>query len=204
MSLAIALLAFLPSSARASASLTRYAVDPGASRMVAHVGKTGLFWFAGHEHQVVVPLRQGALNVDRTRLERSSVELTFQTAALWVDPRGEPSGDPPKVRATMLGPRCLDAARYPVIVFRSGSIVRVAVSGATADVTIRGVLTLHGVSRTLDVPAHVAFTGDAFTANGAFSLRQSDFGIEPISVAAVVKVKDQVQVSWTLAGHRAP
>jgi len=31
----------------------RYALDPAGSRLEIQVGKTGLFGFAGHEHQVL-------------------------------------------------------------------------------------------------------------------------------------------------------
>jgi polyisoprenoid-binding protein YceI len=193
-----------PGNAQLPEGVQRYVIDPAASRMLVHVGKAGLFSFAGHEHQVVAPVSRGTASIERAAPERSTVGLTWQTAELRIDPRGEPAGDPPKVRAEMLGPRCLDAARYPTITFRSTAVAGNGGTRSALDLTVRGVLTLHGVSRPLALPVHVAFTNQTFTATGTASLRQSDFAIQPISVAGVVKVQDQVRISWVLVGRRTP
>src|SRR6478752_2011607 len=79
----------------ASAESRRFAIDPAVSHFVVHVGKTGILGFAGHEHEVVAPIHDGAVTLDREHLESSSVELTFAAAALRVTGRGEPADDVP-------------------------------------------------------------------------------------------------------------
>jgi uncharacterized protein YbjQ (UPF0145 family) len=42
---------------------------------------------------------------------------------------------------------------------------------------------------------------DRLTARGAFEIKQTDFGISPISVAGVVKVKNELAISFALAAQ---
>lgn len=185
----------------AAAAPRQYVVDPAASQVVIHVGKAGLFRFAGHTHEVVAPIHQGSAVVDLDHLESSSVEMAFQAAALRVTGRGEPAGDVPKVQQAMVGPECLDARRFPSIRFASRAVTVKARSGDAFDVVMRGDLTLHGVSREVLVPVHVVVGKDGIRATGTTKVRQTAFGIKPISVAGVVNVKDEVEIVWTVVAR---
>jgi polyisoprenoid-binding protein YceI len=66
----------------------------------------------------------------------------------------------------------LEVERFPEIVFKSTSI-RTAPGKALVD----GVLGLHGVDRTLMVPATIRYDSGALTAEGGADLTYSDFGI---------------------------
>jgi polyisoprenoid-binding protein YceI len=56
-------------------------------------------------------------------------------------------------------------------------------------------LTLHGVSKPVSV--EVRHEGEAYT--GSTRLKQTDFGIQPVSVAGgAVKVKDEVEISFKI------
>jgi polyisoprenoid-binding protein YceI len=195
--LALALVLAAPGLRAAARS---YLLDPAQSRVEIHVGKTGLFGFAGHEHEVVAGTFRGSATFDPERVAASTVDLTFDAAALRVTGQGEPAGDVPKVQAAMLGPECLDAARFPTIHFVSTSVADAGAAGTGRDFTVRGDLTLHGVTRPLVVRVHVAEMGDRLTATGQTILRQTEFGITPISKAGVVKVKDELTIIWRLAG----
>jgi polyisoprenoid-binding protein YceI len=194
----------LSATTAAAAAPHRYAVDPAASQVVIHVGKAGLFRFAGHGHEVVAPIHQGSAVVDPDHLESASVELAFQAAALRVTGRGEPAGDVPKVQQAMVGPECLDAGRFPSIRFASRAVTVKARSGDAFDVVVRGELTLHGVSREVLVPVHVVVGKDGIRATGTTKVRQTAFGIKPISVAGVVNVKDELEIAWTVVARAVP
>jgi polyisoprenoid-binding protein YceI len=198
----IAALVLLSSLAAATAwaEPQRYGIDPGSSSVVIHVGKAGLFGFAGHEHEVVAPVREGTVVIDRDHLEASSVELTFDAAALRVTGKGEPAGDVPKVQQTMVGPECLDAGHFPTIRFVSRTVTGNPGAHGGLELVLRGDLTLHGVSRELHLPIHVVLGADTISATGSTKLRQTAFGIQPVSVAGVVKVKDELDVEWRLVG----
>jgi polyisoprenoid-binding protein YceI len=184
----------------AHAAPRHYALDPAQSRVEIHVGKTGLFGFAGHEHEVVATGFRGSVTFDPDRAAGSTVDLTFDVAALRVTGQGEPAGDVPRVQAAMVGPECLDAARFPTIHFVSTGVADAGAANVGRDFTVRGALTLHGVTRPLAVRVHVADLGDRLTATGQTTLRQTDFGITPISKAGVVKVKDELTIVWRFAG----
>jgi len=47
----------------------------------------------------------------------------------------------------------------------------------------------------------VHINGDEVTGTGRFSLKQSDYGITPVSVAGVVSVKDALDITFTVVGH---
>jgi len=189
--------------ATARAEPRRYAIELASSRVVIHVGKTGLFRFAGHEHEVVAPIRQGGVVLDRDHLESSSVELAFDAAALRVTGKGEPAGDVPKVQQTMVGPECLDANRFRGIRFTSRAVTVSPGAQGSFDLVVRGDLTVHGFSRELVVPVHLVVGTDTVRATGTVKLRQTAFAIHPVSVAGVVKVKDEMDVEWRIEARAA-
>jgi polyisoprenoid-binding protein YceI len=188
----------------ASAEPRRFMVEPASSRFVVHVGKTGLFGFAGHEHEVVAPVHEGTITIDRDHPESSSVELQFEAAALRVTGQGEPAGDVPKVQEAMVGAQCLDAHRFQTIRFISNAVKVTAKASGSLDVLVRGALTIHGVSREVSVPVHLVLAKDSLSASGTTKLQQTAFGIHPISVGGVVKVKDELDLDWHVRARAAP
>jgi len=195
---------FLPvlMAAPADAAPSVYTLDPTRSRMTIEVGKAGVFGFAGHEHQVVAGTFRGTATFDPQRLAQSSVDLTFDAGALRVTGKGEPPEDVPQVQATMVSPTCLDAGRFPAIRFVSSSVAAAGVAGpGGGDLIVRGALTLHGITRPLAIRVHLDVAGPTLEATGATTLKQSDFGITPISKAGVVKVKDELTLSWRISGR---
>ena len=194
----------LVASSPAQAAPRVYALDPAHSRMTIQVGKAGVFGFAGHEHQIVAGAFRGTATFDPERLAQSSVDLTFDAGALRVTGQGEPPEDVPQVQAAMVGATCLDAGRFPTIRFVSTSVTAVGPAGpGGADLELRGTLTLHGATRPLALRVHLDVTGQTLEATGGTTLKQTDFGITPISKAGVVKVKDELTLSWRIRG-RAP
>jgi polyisoprenoid-binding protein YceI len=181
-----------------------YTLDPAHSRLTIEVGKAGLFGFAGHEHQVLAGTFRGTATFDPARLAQSSVDVTFDAGALRVSGKGEPPEDVPQVQATMAGPTCLDSGRFPTIRFVSKSAMAMGAVGPNGgELALPGQLTLHGVTRPLTLRVHLDVTGPTLEATGATTLKQSDFGITPISKSGVVKVKDELTLSWRISG-RAP
>src|SRR3954469_3661526 len=194
----------LMAAAPAQAAPSVYTLDPAHSRLTIEVGKAGLFGFAGHEHQVVAGTFRGTATFDPERLAQSSVDLTFDAGALRVTGKGEPPEDVPQVQATMVSPTCLDAGRFPTIRFVSRSVAAASAVGPNGgEFVLRGELTLHGVTRPLTIHVHLAAAGPTLEATGTTTLKQTDFGITPISKAGVVKVKDELTLSWRISG-RAP
>lgn len=196
------ILAFAAASSHAGPA--SYVVDPAASLVTIHVGKGGLFKFAGHEHDVLAPSLSGTVLVEPEHLGASSVTLSFEAAALQVSEKGEPPDDVPKVQEKMVGPDLLDVVRFPSIGFESRQVSGKQAAPGVYDLEITGDLSLHGVTRPLALKLRVELQGHTLTATGQAILRQTDFGLRPISVAGVVKVKNEVEVDYTIVARRQP
>jgi polyisoprenoid-binding protein YceI len=184
-------------------STATYRIDGRRSRFTIDVGKTGAFSFvAGHAHEVETQEISGAIEFTPEDLERSAVHLEVPTASLRVTGKGEPPDDVPQVQETMLSERVLDVKRYPEILFESTTITSVAAGGSSYSVV--GRITLHGVTKSISLPVALRQASDTLTASGATSIKQTDFGITPVSVAGVVKVKDDLGLSFTIVAARSP
>ncbi len=188
----------------ARAATRAYVVDAAQSQVRVHVGKAGAFSFAGHKHEVAAPALEGRVEADAENLAASAVALTFQAGALTVLAEGEPEGDAPKVQEAMRGPKVLDAARFPAVSFKSRSVAGRASGPGRYDLQLAGDLTIHGVTRALTLPVHVEVAGDTLTATGEAVLRHDEYGLQPVSVAGVVKVKNEIGVSYRIVAHAAP
>ena len=175
-----------------------YQIDPDQSRALIAVGKAGVLSFVGHAHEVVAPVARGLVTVDAADLAHSTLHLEIDASMLRVTGKGEPAADVPAVQRAMLSDKVLDVGRYPTIVF-SGTAASVEKrSGNAADLLIAGRLTLHGVAGSLKVPVHVEFLAETLTARGRFQVKQTDYGITPVSVGGAVKVKDALDVEFTI------
>jgi polyisoprenoid-binding protein YceI len=194
-------LALVPPSARAEPLTFR--LDPAGSAVTVHVGKAGLFRFAGHEHEVTAPIASGEVVADPADPGSSEVHLAFDAASLRVTGSDEPAEDVPKVQEAMVGPQVLEAARFPRIEFASRVISAKEASPGRWDLRIEGELRIHDMARKLVLPVRVELRGDDLVAEGHITLKQSDYGIRPISVGGVVKVKDELAVDYRFVGHRS-
>lgn len=174
----------------------------GTSRVVIQVGKAGAFGFAGHSHDVEAPVT-GSVTVDTSDFARSVVLLEFDSASLRVTGKGEPAQDVPEVQRVMLSERVLDVSRYPKIVFRSRRVTMSGRAGDSLNLSVEGDLTLHGATKPCVVPVRVKLSEGALTAEGTTTLKQSDFGIQPVTAAGgTVRVKDALDVTFTVHAAR--
>jgi polyisoprenoid-binding protein YceI len=157
---------------------------------------------AGHTHEIVAPAESGSVRFDGERFEQAEIEVTFNASALKVAGAGEPAKDVPEVQRTMLGPKVLDVEKYPAIVFRSRQIA-VRGRGDVTALQVRGDLSLHGVTKAIEAPVSVKIAADTITASGMFTIKQTDFGIEPVTAGlGAVKVGNELVVAFTLTAHR--
>lgn len=156
------------------------------STITIHVGKSGVFSGFGHNHVVVAPIAHGS--VDAKRL---AVEIVVQTAHMKVtDPDG-PEKDRAEVQATMLGPKVLDAERFPEIHFKSSRVEKTG----PEHFRVTGKLSLHGVSKQLAFE----MTGGPQRYQGKTKFKQTEFGIEPVNAGGgAVKVKDELELEFDI------
>ncbi len=164
------------------------AIDPARSTVTIQVGKGGVFSAFGHGHEVRGPIAEGSVQASGAD---PKVELVVRAADLKVlDPDLKPS-DRAEVQTTMLGPKVLDAQRFPEVRFRSSRVEREG-----GGWKVEGELTLHGQSQPVTVRVHE--TSGGYTASAAF--KQTAFGITPVTVGGgTVKVKDEVRLEFAIS-----
>src|SRR4029453_10670360 len=71
----------------------RFAIDQATSTITLHAGKSGVFSFAGHDHEIAAPVSDGEIMLDRLDVGRSRLSIRFDAKALKVTGKGEPAGD---------------------------------------------------------------------------------------------------------------
>jgi polyisoprenoid-binding protein YceI len=166
-------------------------VDLAASTITVHVEKSGLFSAFAHNHVISAPLASGHLDV-----QARTIELKFRSQEMKVlDPDASDS-ERANIEGTMKSSQVLDAAHFPEISFVSTSVdVPAAESTAPTHYTVHGDLTLHGVTRAIDM--NVSFSARHYT--GKVTLKQTDFGITPVKIAGgAVRVKDPIEIVFEI------
>ena len=162
-------------------------IDVAHSTLTVLVAKSGLFSAFADNHVIKAPILNGTLQEDAP----GKVEVNVRAADLQVlDPGLSPSRRA-DVQARMLGPDVLDVAHFPDIAFASTTIE----PSGTMRWQVTGRLTIHGRMRVITFP--VVRQDAAY--HGEVTIRQRDFGIEPISVAGgSVKVKDELRIRFDI------
>jgi len=187
-----------------------YGLDAGASHVYVVTHRTGLLSFLGHEHAILVSDWTGGVcwSPDTPIGGRGWIRADARTLTIDSDSgralAGLGSGPSPgqvrSIQRKMLDADHLDVVGYPEISLDSLAVVRSEGDRLEA----RGVLQLHGVSRPVEVSLRAApAEAAAFRLTGVLTISQRAFGIEPESIAGVVKASDKVDIHFDLLATRA-
>ena len=96
----------------------------------------------------------------------------------------------------------LQPDHYPDVSFRSTSVSGKPAGSNKYDLKIIGDLTLHGVTRLINIPTHVTITGNDLRAQGEFSVNRDDFKIKATSaVHGLVRVRNKIKFTFNIVGH---
>lgn len=184
-----------------------FEVDRQASEIRIVVLPAGTLARFGHPHVIGGAVVDGTV-VLAEPFSESGFSLRIDTQALEVDRpdwRANEGFDPELSASAIEGTRdnmrsgsLLNVAEYPEILIES-----ISLSGPTwqPDVEVR--IQLRGQSRELTVPIALIIEVDQLTATGRFSLRQSDFGIEPFSAAGgSLSVADEILIRFRIVARQ--
>jgi polyisoprenoid-binding protein YceI len=181
-----------------------FRVDPAESLVVIEVRRAGSLARLGHDHVVAshevvgyVAPQEGRADL-YVALERLAVdEAALRTEAGFNTQPTE--SDIEGTRANLLE-KVLEAEKFPFALIR--------VSGDYANqrsATLAVTLTLHGSTRTLQVPAQIETGADQISVTGRFSFDQTDFGITPYSLlGGAIAVKNGVDLRFRIRARRLP
>lgn len=184
-------------------SLSRFRVDPAKSRLIVETETSGLSLMFAHDHKIEAGEFSGVATFSRRNSTLASLELTVRAPSLHLIE--EKSVTDRAAIENALREDVLETARYPEISFKSHRVTSERRGDGTYDVRLTGDLRLHGVRRTMTVPARVALDPNGLHAIGVLELRQSDFNITPFSfVKGAVVIKDDVTISFDIVANRLP
>jgi polyisoprenoid-binding protein YceI len=107
----------------------------------------------------------------------------------------------------------MDVAKFPEITFEAKQLKNVKTSGDNTTADVVGTLTIKGVSKEITAPVRIAYLkdklgqrvpnlkGDLLVLRSTFTIKRTDFGINP--GAPQDKVSDEIELSLSIAGAAA-
>ncbi|MGH9880878.1 MAG: YceI family protein, partial [Pyrinomonadaceae bacterium] len=178
----------------------RFRLDPSQSKFIAHGLRGGLLWFKGQEHLLAARKFSGEAQITPETIIPASLQLTVEAGSL--EETGAAFTEQQKqIINKELREIVFEPEKYPEIVFRSSEVKGKSIANNQYDVKIKGNLTLHGVTRPIEIPAKVSLTGDDLRALGEFSIDRSDFKVKATSaVHGLVRVRNKVNSRSILSG----
>jgi len=184
-----------------SGAATVYVIDPGVSRFTARAFATGLLASLGHNPSFAIRQFAGEAKFSGDTPEQAAVRIVVQSPSLELSDQVSEK-DRREIERSMRND-VLETGRFPEIVFEASnpSLSQGGVGLYWANIT--GKLTLHGVTQPQQITAQVSVTGNQLHASGEFAVRQSSFGIKPVSVAGgTMKIKDDVKITFDFVAHK--
>ena len=181
-----------------------YTLDPNRSKFMAHTGRSGLLWFKGHGHHLAARDFSGRVELTPgTILPTASLRLVVKAASLQ-ETGANFTDEQKKIINKELHDIVLHPDQYPEIVFQSTNVTaKPAQSGGGFAVQLTGDLTLHGMTRRIEIPATVTLSGDELRAIGEFSIERDDFKVKATSAAhGLVRVSNKVKFEFDIVGRR--
>ena len=176
-------------------AFARYRLDPKQSRFYVKAFAGGLFSVFAHDHNIAIRDFDGHADFTYGTVEPASLEITVKASSLEVTDNVS-AGDRQKIESTMRG-EVLETSKYPEMVFRSDSISATKTNEGSYRANISGELSLHGVTKPLNINARLEFGDQILRARGTFSIKQTSFNIKPPSVGAgTIKVKDELKFTF--------
>ncbi|HEV8376087.1 MAG TPA: YceI family protein [Candidatus Polarisedimenticolia bacterium] len=181
---------------------TRYRINAARSRLTAQVAVGGVFKGLGHPHVIAIQKFRGEVQANPRITGSGSIRLTIATGSLAEVGKQIKAKDRPKVNRAV-HKEALETARFPEAVFKSTQVTVKQAGRQQYNASIRGDLSLHGVTHTVSFPAKVRLQGSRLRAQGGFTLLHSDYGIKRLSAGGgTVKAKSEITVSFDIVADK--
>jgi len=175
-------------------------IDPAQSLIAVTVRRGGALAHLGHDHVVASRGVTGFVAPGTGR-----ADFSFRLDQMTVDEpdlRREAALDTQPSDAAIAGTRTnmlrvLEAERFALVTLHAEGL---AAEGQAMRLTV----TLHGVTRTVPAPTRIERSADGagISASGTLQLRQSDFGITPMSVmGGAMTVLDTMELRFRIVAR---
>jgi polyisoprenoid-binding protein YceI len=115
----------------------------------------------------------GSVTLAGGKAEGGKLEFSVQTASVVAD-EGSRNDWTPKLEEHLKGADFFDTAKFPTATFASTEI---KAGGTGGSHTVKGNLTLRGVTKVVSFPATIVVKGSEISGKTEFSINRKDFGL---------------------------
>lgn len=185
------------------ATTVRYLIDAKRSTFIVRGFATGVLSAFAHSPTIAIADFQGEVEWSSSALEDASLRLVIQAASLNVT--DDISDKDRREIERKMQHEVLETDGFPEIIYECPRVSLIQKTGEGLFlVALNGELSLHGATRNQPVSARVTLKADILRAVGEFSVRQSDYYIEPVSAAGgTIKLKDELKLSFDITARKA-
>jgi polyisoprenoid-binding protein YceI len=178
----------------------KFKIDAAASRFTVQAFATGLLSAFGHNPTIGIRDYDGEIQFNPDTIDNASVRVTVRTGAMEVVDEMK-NDDRKKLEQTMYD-QVLEPNRFPTAVYESKQMTVQKDSAEQWRVHVAGELSFHGATQSHSFDARVNYMGTTMRIVGEFPLRQSDYGIKPVSFAGgTLKSKDEVKFNFQMVAR---
>jgi len=168
------------------AGAIKYVVEPGRSTLAILVYKDPDTIGAGASHDHIITAQGWTGFVTWSQGNNTGCKVSFDVPVSGLSP-DQPAmrkkyglssvlsdGQRSDVKKNMLGKDQLHGSAHPRMKFAAKSC-----SGSQGSVTVKGALTIRGVTKPVSIPLKVAASDAEFSAKGQLTIRATDYGFQP-------------------------
>ncbi len=182
-------------------TLLRYVVDARASRFTVQAFATGVLSVMGHNPRIGIRSFMGQVDFSAEASKAANFRLALQANSLGV--LDDISDKDRREIEQNMNDQILESSKYPDIVYLAPDVSVTRLESALFSAIMNGALSFHGVTHNQSVPARIAVFDEMLRASGEFSLKQSDYGIKPVSFAGgALKIKDELKFSFEMVARK--
>jgi polyisoprenoid-binding protein YceI len=179
-----------------------YRINPSQSRFMVEAFSGGLLWFLGHNHHFAIRDFTGEAQITPGTFTPASLQMTVKADS--IEETGKEFTEQQKqIINNEARKQVLNVEEYPEIVFKSANISGKVDANGQFKAKINGDLTLHGVTRPIEIPLQVTLDERTLHANGEFSINRSDYKVKTHSIkAGLVRVKNRVKITFNILADK--
>ena len=180
----------------------RFLIDAARSDFMVRAYAGGALWFKGHDHFVRPREFSGEVTITPTAITPASLTMRVRADSL-AETRDVFTEPQKQIINKELREIVIEPDKYPEITFRSTAVRIDVPAGGEFAVKIEGDLTLHGVTRRVEIPARVTMTGEDLRARGEFHVSRRDFNVKATSAFhGTVRVRDRLKVVFNIVARQ--
>jgi polyisoprenoid-binding protein YceI len=191
----------MESAAKPEGATVRYTIEAKASSFTVRAFATGMLAALGHNPTIGILDVEGEIVLNPDALEQSSLRMEIQTASMSVI--GDVSEKDREEVNRRMHKEVLESGDFPFVIYECTHESASKIREGEYWLGLNGELTLHGVTRSHAVSARLSLNGNTLRATGDFSLRQSDYGIAPVSVmGGAIRLKDELKLNFAISARK--